>query len=130
MRTQIFFWTAVCGAVLPLAAPEAVFAFGSKSEQSDSSSAVSSSLDSHDSTVWVTRPDGGQQCAPKSGQTLEDSAQELRKAQVRVLNSQKGSDKKLRAQVCGIPTGKTNRFEIPKDDLPKALALGYQQVKE
>jgi hypothetical protein len=113
-------------------APQA-FAFASKSAPAAASEteATSSSVSSYSGpTVWVTRPDGAQQCAPGSGQSLESSSSELQKNQVHVLSSQKGGDKKLRAQMCGIPSGKTNMFQIPKEDLPKAIALGFHEVKE
>src|SRR6185437_1826090 len=96
------------------------FGFGEKAtSSSDAQTDVSSGA------VWVTRPDGAQQCAPGSGQSLGDSAQELKKAGVRVLGSQKGNDKKLHAQMCGISSGHTNTFQIPKEDLPKAIVLGF-----
>jgi hypothetical protein len=117
------------GMLLGSCFPNEVFAFGTKSEQVQSEGeANSSSLSS--ANVWVTRPDGGQQCSPQSGQSLDTSSAELKKAQVRVLNSQKGSDNKLHAQMCGIPSGKTNMFQIPRDDLSKASALGYHEVKD
>jgi hypothetical protein len=94
----------------------------------DESAVTSSSASFNGPTVWITRPDGGQQCAPGTAQSLETSSTELQKAQVRILSSQKGGDRKLRAQVCGIPTGKTNTFQIPKEDLPKAVALGFHEV--
>jgi hypothetical protein len=106
------------------------FAFATKAPPAaPTDDAQSSSSLAGGPTVWVTRPDGAQQCAPGSGQTLESGASELEKAQVRIVHSQKGSDHKLHAQMCGIPSGKNNMFEIPKDDLPKALALGFHEVK-
>jgi hypothetical protein len=111
----------------------AAYGFGEKAgttagESGEASSSMSSSSVTG-SAVWVTRPDGAQQCAPGTGQSLDQSANELKKARIRVLNSQKGNDKKMHAQVCGIPTGKTNMFQIPKEDLPKAFALGFHEVK-
>jgi hypothetical protein len=75
--------------------------------------------------IWVTRADGARSCSPNSGQSLEDGAAQLRGAHVRVLDSAKGSDGKLHAQMCGAPTGKTNAYLIPKEDLPLAVAQGY-----
>jgi hypothetical protein len=108
------------------------FAFGAKSEQSSSPSGASdggSSSLSSGATVWITRPDGTQQCSVNSGQSLEESSAELKKAQVRVLTSQKGNDSKQHAQLCGIPSGRTNMFQISREDLPKAVTLGYHEVK-
>ena len=116
--------------ILLIGSIQQALAFASKAAPSSTEAEASSSLSSSGPTVWVTRPDGAQQCAPGSGQTLESSFTELQKAQVRVLDSQKGNDKKLHAQMCGIPSGKTNMFQIPKEDLPKAIALGFHEVKE
>ena len=38
-------------------------------------------------------------------------------------------DGKLHAQMCGAPSGSTNAYLIPKDDLPQAVAQGYIQAK-
>ena len=110
-------------------APQAL-AFASKATPAAASETEALSSSVSGPTVWVTRPDGAQQCAPGSGQSLESSSSELQKAQVHVLSSQKGGDKKFRAQMCGIPSGKTNMFQIPKEDLLKAIALGFHEVKE
>jgi hypothetical protein len=79
--------------------------------------------------VWIQRADGAQSCSTKSGQSLEDGATDLKNAKVRVLDSHKGGDGKLHAQMCGAPTGSMNAYLIPKDDLPQAVALGYIQAK-
>jgi hypothetical protein len=114
--------------IASLTATHQAFAFASQAPASSQSSEISSSAASGDS-VWVTRPDGAQQCSPQSGQTLESGSAELTKAHVRVLGSQKGSDKKMHAQMCGIPSGRTNMFQILKEDLPKAIVLGFHEVK-
>jgi hypothetical protein len=82
-----------------------------------------------DNQVWITRADGAQSCSPKSGQSLETGAADLRNAKVRVLDSHKGEDGKMHAQMCGAPSGSTNAYLIPKDDLPQAIAQGYIQAK-
>jgi hypothetical protein len=79
--------------------------------------------------VWITRPDGAQSCSTSGGQSLDDGAAELRKSKVRVLESRKGNDGKMRAQMCGIPSGSTNSFLIPKEDLARAVAQGYVEAK-
>jgi hypothetical protein len=33
----------------------------------------------------------------------------------------------MHAQACGMPTGSLNAYQISRDDLPKALVLGYQE---
>lgn len=79
-------------------------------------------------SVWITRPDGAQSCSPKSGQSLEDGAADLKKAKVRILDSRKGNDGKMHMQMCGAPSGTTNAYLVPKEDLPQAAALGYVQA--
>jgi hypothetical protein len=110
------------------------FAFGgkAKSDSSDSSSSPNSSANSSGgvvASVWVAKSDGSQMCNLGGGTTLEDGASELKKANVRVVSSQKGSDRKMHAQMCGLPSGHTNAYEIAKDDLGKAMVLGYQEIK-
>lgn len=75
--------------------------------------------------VWVSRSDGAESCAPKSGQSLEEGAAELKKAGVRVLDQRKGDDGKMHMQMCGAPTGSMNAYLIARDDLPKAIAHGF-----
>jgi hypothetical protein len=102
------------------------YAFGGKSAPSgDSTNASSSSVE----TVWVSRSDGSQSCATDSGQSLEQGANDLKRAHINVVSSQKGNDTKVHAQGCGLPTGHVNAYEIQKSDLAKANVLGYQQVK-
>ena len=69
-------------------------------------------------------------CNLNAGKSLENGATELKDAHVRVISSQKGSDRKMHAQMCGLPSGHTNAYEIAKDDLGKAMVLGYQEIKQ
>lgn len=84
-------------------------------------------------SVWVSRPDGAESCAPhdgaKNGQSLDDGAMELRKGKVRILESRKASDGKMHMQMCGAPTGSANQYLIPRSDLPQAVALGFKTKK-
>lgn len=108
-----------CGALSP-----DVLAFSRKGpEAAQSQTALA------DHQIWVMRSDGAQSCSTKSGQSLEGGAADLKNAKVRVLDSHKGGDGKLHAQMCGAPTGSMNAYLIPKDDLPQAVALGYIQAK-
>jgi hypothetical protein len=79
-------------------------------------------------SVWISRPDGGQSCSPKSGQALDAVAQELKSAGIAVIESRKGNDGKMRAQMCGVATGGFNSYKISKGDLGKAQALGFQKL--
>ncbi len=81
-------------------------------------------------TVWVGQPDGSLQCKPKSGKSLEDGKTPLTQAGVAVLESKKTSDGMMRAQMCGIPTGKLNAYLIKKSDLPAAIRLGFATISE
>jgi hypothetical protein len=100
------------------------WAFGGKSssEQQKANSADSAA-------VWVMRPDGSQMCTANSGQSLDAGAADLRKAGIRVISSQKGNDSKMHAQMCGLPTGHTNAYQISQDDLAKAITLGFQKIE-
>jgi hypothetical protein len=80
-----------------------------------------------ESLIWVTRKDGATSCGTSKGQTLDEGASELQRNGVRVLGSRKGNDGKMHAQACGMPTGSLNAYQISRDDLPKALVLGYQE---
>jgi hypothetical protein len=80
-------------------------------------------------TAWIYKPDGGQSCSPQSGESLEDAAQALKKARIPVLDSRKASDGKMHIQMCGAATGSRNAYEIPRERLPHAIALGFQEAK-
>jgi hypothetical protein len=79
------------------------------------------------SKVWIVRPDGAQSCGIKSGQSVEEVSEELKKAGVLVHEARKGSDGKMRMQVCGAPAGSVNAFLIEESDLPKAMAIGFKR---
>ena len=76
--------------------------------------------------MWVARPDGALGCKPDSGQSLDTGAEDLKKAGVTILESRKGSDHKMHIQVCGAPTGSQNAYRIPRSELEKVKALGFQ----
>lgn len=104
----------------------------SKTDSNSTATASSSSSTSSSTgpTVWVAKADGSQMCKLNTGTTLDDGANELKQAHVRVVQSQKGSDQKMHAQMCGLPSGHTNVYEIQKEDLGKAMVLGYQEIKQ
>ncbi len=80
-------------------------------------------------TVWITKPDGAQSCAPESGMSLTQGAEELRKAKVTVFDSKKGTDGQMHIQMCGAESGSTNLFLISRENLGVAISLGYQEMK-
>lgn len=102
-------------------------AFGNKSAATTQGQAEPQTLKKED-TVWILRSDGAKSCSPETAQSVEAGAQELLKADIRVLNSMKGDDGKMRMQMCGAPTGTLNSYLIPKDSLPHAVALGFQEA--
>jgi hypothetical protein len=103
------------------------FAMGEKvsAQQPSSSETTTANGDS----VWVMRPDGSQSCSAKSGESLDDGADELKHANIHVLDSKKNASLKMHSQLCGLPTGTSNAYLISRSDLPRALTLGYQQAK-
>jgi hypothetical protein len=103
------------------------FAFSPKQKPAPDASSASSGVSN--ASIWVTRPDGAQSCSPGSGQSVEDGANELKKNKVRVLESRKGNDGKMHAMGCGMPSGSTNAYLIPRDDLPQAVAKGFVEAK-
>ena len=118
---KLSFGVVLCSVVLVCSA----HAFSRKSQETASPVASASAA----VQVWITRPDGAQSCSAGSGQSLEDGAAELRKSKVRVLESRKGSDGKMHMQMCGAPTGSTNAYLIPNEDLSRAVAQGYVVAK-
>jgi hypothetical protein len=103
------------------------FAMGEKvsAQQPASSETSTASSDS----VWVMRPDGSQSCSAKSGESLDGGSDDLKHANIRVLDSKKSGSLKLHSQLCGMPTGTSNAYLISRADLPRALTMGYQQAK-
>lgn len=76
--------------------------------------------------IWVTKPDGSRQCAPKSASiTPSGAAQQLKAAGIMVFQFKPGNDGHMRIQKCGSPTGATVDLEISRFDLPTALSKGY-----
>ncbi len=78
--------------------------------------------------IWIKRPDGALACEPGSGQSLKAGADELSRAGVRVVESRKTRDGKIRAMVCGIAAGTENAFRIRRADVPVAAKMGYVEV--
>jgi hypothetical protein len=108
-----------------------VLAMGEKAPPPAGSDAASSSSVSSTAaadSVWVGKPDGSQSCSAGSGQTLDMGAEQLKQANIHVLSSHKMSEAKMHMQLCGIPTGVSNVYEISRADLARALALGYREA--
>lgn len=94
-----------------------VFAFGAKGSSRKSGE-----------TIWVVRSDGAKSCSPEVTESIDQGAALLRGAQIQVLESRKGSDGMMHAQVCGADTGSLNGYLIQKSDLKRALDLGFKEA--
>jgi hypothetical protein len=79
--------------------------------------------------TWVSRSDGAISCESGSGRPIEEDARELERAGIRVLDSKKSNDGKMRIQVCGAATGSLNSFLVAPDSIPKAAKLGFSLVQ-
>jgi hypothetical protein len=111
----------------------ALVSFGFASKRSEKVSLIDSSSSTPresaaSSSVWIVRSDGAQYCMPGSGHSLVQGSAELQTAQIEVLESKKGTDGKMHAQVCGGSRGATNNYLIQRDKLSQALKLGYSEV--
>jgi hypothetical protein len=114
------FWVLALG--LSLAALQGVFGQGFNAHAFGAKKGAAS-----ESLVWVFRSDGATSCGVAPGQPLEVGTQELLQNGVKVLSSRKGNDGKMHAMACGMPTGSLNEYQISREDLPKALKLGFQE---
>ena len=105
-----------------------VLAFSVLGSAAESSAAAAKKPDDR---IWVSRPDGSLQCSEKTGAAdpVAEARSELEKKGVHVLESKKGNDGRIRAQVCGISTGNETVFLIPKSELGKAKSLGFESLR-
>jgi hypothetical protein len=78
--------------------------------------------------VFVYKYDGTIQCEPeKKAIPIENMVEELKASGVTVFDSTNMDGGFFMTQVCGAPTGRIHRFQIPKKDLEKALKLGFKE---
>ena len=75
-------------------------------------------------TEWVYKYDGSLQCSQGHQSSLDQTAQQLEG--VKIYSQEKRTDTLMRVQVCGQPTGRANVYEISKQDLQRALDLGFK----
>lgn len=78
--------------------------------------------------IWIVRSDGARSCGMEEGESIDQVTTELKKSGVTIFESRKASDGKMHAMVCGAPEGTLNAFMIPKEDLPKAIVLGFSKA--
>lgn len=102
---------------------------GSRSTHAPETSTTSSTLQAPDEMIWVGKGDNSQSCSTEPGISLETMNKELQKAGVRVADKKKLQDSKMRIAMCGVDKGTLNVFLIRKEDLTKALTLGFLEVK-
>lgn len=74
--------------------------------------------------VWIFKYDGSKQCGMGKAISLEDMKKDLEG--ITIYASEKKSDGMMRTQVCGSPTGQTNRYQINKDQLELAQKKGFK----
>ena len=104
----------------------ATLTFGmSQKKATDSATATARS---NSGPIWISRTDGGKKCAGDVAETLAQGATELNSAGVQILSSRKGNDGKQHAQMCGLPSGTENVYQIPSADFPKAVVLGFKEA--
>jgi len=79
-------------------------------------------------TVRIYMHDGTLQCGMGRETSLEDMAQQLADAGIRVTERYKGADGLDHIGVCGASTGAINIFVVDRDALPTARRLGYRPL--
>lgn len=75
--------------------------------------------------VLIYKPDGSLQCG--MGEKIDPNTMKKELKDIEVFSAENKHDGMMRIQVCGHPTGFCNVFEIKKEDLNKALKLGFKQ---
>lgn len=81
-----------------------------------------------DATVNVYRYDGSLQCGLGQEIPLEQMAEDLRAADIEVLESRKGTDGLAHISVCGASTGSINIYRIPREALAAAQAINFRML--
>lgn len=83
--------------------------------------------------VWIARSDGSRQCEDavegRAHDRVAEAKAELTRKGVHVIEAKKDNDGRVHAQACGISTGNLTTFLIPKRELAKAKALGFEEVR-
>ena len=81
-------------------------------------------------TVWLGRPDGSRSCEPESGMTKSQVLAAFKEMGVRVRAIAWGSDGKVRAMMCGMPTGRWVGVKLLAQDRVNAEATGWRAWPE
>ena len=75
--------------------------------------------------VKVYKPDGTLQCAQGKKIPLDEMVKQL--GDIKVYNSFSDNDGMMRIQLCGSPTGNSNVYEIDRENLKRAVSLGFKE---
>lgn len=78
--------------------------------------------------VFVYKPDGSLQCGQGRAISPDEMGKELEA--VKVVSVRKDNDGMLRPTVCGAATGQINVYELPYNQMGKALKLGFKELKK
>lgn len=81
-------------------------------------------------SIWLGRPDGSRSCEPDSGLTREKVLASFKEVGIKVQALARGSDGKVRAQMCGMPTGRWVGVRIAESDRVNAEATGWRAWPE
>lgn len=104
-----------------------------RSQKAPSESAAASSVSEESSMknnlnvdrVKVFKPDGTLQC--KQGKLIPVAEMQKELKDIEVFAAENKNDGMMRIQLCGSPTGNSNVYEISRQDLEKALSLGFKE---
>ncbi|MCS6838564.1 MAG: hypothetical protein NZ480_06920 [Bdellovibrionaceae bacterium] len=78
--------------------------------------------------VYVYKSDGTIQCEPSiKAIPLVTIKKELEDAKIQVFEATHMDSGMMMITLCGAPTTKIYRFQIPKSDLEKAIKLGFKE---
>ena len=78
--------------------------------------------------IWVAKEDGSKQCEKGSALTVASATSQFQSAGILVYQGRTGHDGMVRTAVCGSGTGRTVELEIPRNELGKAVSMGFQSV--
>lgn len=76
-------------------------------------------------TVRIFKYDGSLQCGTGKAIAIEEMQKELK--DIKVYSAVNKNDGQMRIQLCGSPTGQANIYEIDRENLTKALSLGFKE---
>lgn len=80
-------------------------------------------------TVTIYKHDGSISCDKTVAIAIDSMKQQLTRSKIPVISSSCGNDGMVRAAVCGIKTGDINVYEVHREMLPKAQALGFRPTR-